>query len=156
VQKQEKNLPSAHFGLFLPSGPTVLAHFWLLSAHWTTVDHEHGHCVLENWNKTFRDQFLGRRIRLQSQKSNFRKKPFFSSIKSFFAPITKRNRYDLGRHQIFFYRNCNTRNWRYGLKGVFWSILDPFKAGNVTTMSKKIFENLIKSCTMGSCIKVVK
>jgi hypothetical protein len=65
VQKQKKILPSAPFGLFLPSGPTVLsvlAHFWLLSAHWTTVDHEHGHYVLENWNKTFWDQFLGHRI----------------------------------------------------------------------------------------------
>jgi hypothetical protein len=29
VQKQKQILPSAHFGLFLPSGPTVLAHFWL-------------------------------------------------------------------------------------------------------------------------------
>jgi hypothetical protein len=77
VQKQKKILPSAHFGLFLPSGPTVLAHFWLLSAHWTTVDHEHGHCVLEKWNKTVRDQFLGRRIQLQGQKGNFRKNPFF-------------------------------------------------------------------------------
>jgi hypothetical protein len=61
-----------------------------------------------------------------------------------------------GGTKFFFYQNSNTRNWRYGPKGVFWSILDPFKAVNVTTVSEKKIENVIKSCTMGSCIKVVK
>jgi hypothetical protein len=30
------------------------------------------------------------------------------------------------------------------------------EAGNRTNVSKKSFENMINSCTMGSCIKVVK
>jgi hypothetical protein len=61
-----------------------------------------------------------------------------------------------GGTNFFFYQNCNTRNWRYAPKGVFWCFLDPLEAGNRTTVSKKNFENIIKSCTMGSCIKVVK
>jgi hypothetical protein len=34
-------------------------------------------------------------------------------------------------------------------KGVFWCFLDPLESGNRTTMSKKSFENMIKSCTWG-------
>jgi hypothetical protein len=37
----------------------------------------------------------------------------------------------------FFYQNCNTRNWRYAPKGVFWCFLDPLKAGGGGTLSKK-------------------
>jgi hypothetical protein len=37
-----------------------------------------------------------------------------------------------------FYQNCNTRNWRYPPKGVFWCFLDPLEAGNRTTVSKKV------------------
>jgi hypothetical protein len=50
----------------------------------------------------------------------------------------------VGRQQFFFYQNCNTRNWRYAPKGVFWCFLDPLEAGNRTTVSKKSFKNMIK------------
>jgi hypothetical protein len=52
VQKQKKILPSAHFGLFLPSGPTVLA-------HWTTVDHEHGPLCTREPEKTILRPIFG-------------------------------------------------------------------------------------------------
>jgi hypothetical protein len=54
------------------------------------------------------------------------------------------------------YQNCNTRNWRYAPKGVFWCFLDPLKAGGGGTLSKKIIDNYIFKLAMGSCIKVVK
>jgi hypothetical protein len=122
--RNKKTLPSAHFGLFLPSGPTVLAHFWLFfSSHWTAVDHEHGHCELENRNKTFWDQFLGRRIRLRGQTGNFWKKQFFSSIKKN-CPNNKKKYYDLGRHQIFFIKIVTLETGDMAIKvffGAFWT-----------------------------------
>jgi hypothetical protein len=65
-------------GCFRPSDHSACP-ILAVSAHWTTVDHEHGplwimnmdHCVLENRKNNFLEPFLGPKILLQGQKGNF-------------------------------------------------------------------------------------